>query len=107
LLYPHELSLDGKYVTVHSPALLSLDEVTDFHGQITPGITVAPPRNEFYDAYLFDALLARWKKRFVERKDTWVDTSLFRSYRWPSGLAQCRSKIAQPSKTMVRRPLSG
>lgn len=78
-LYPHALSKDGQDVVVNSPSQLGLDEVANFHGQTTPGISSPHPTKQFYDPYLFAALLDRWKRKFIRRSKAWEDTALFRS----------------------------
>jgi hypothetical protein len=78
-IYPHQLGRDGRSVIVGSPALLGLDELDEFDGQTTPGISPASANKSMFDQGLLAALLDRWTVKFVSRKESWSDTALFRS----------------------------
>ncbi|MBV8648461.1 hypothetical protein [Paludibacterium sp.] len=76
-LYPYTYNAQTEYLSLSTPALGAINVVDNFHGQSMPEL----PEMELTDIDfpLFNALLKRWAKVYLEGRQTWKDRALFRS----------------------------
>jgi hypothetical protein len=76
-LYPWMLNKKNEYLVANTPAIHGLELVDDFHGQSSPGLFVMSV--DELDERLFEVLLRRWKRHYMQKRRRWEDRALFRS----------------------------
>lgn len=78
-IYPWMINRTYGDVVGQTHALLGYDEIAKFKGVSSPFIFHTQLTKDDYDIPLCEALLAKWKRHFVEKDDRWELVSLFRS----------------------------
>jgi hypothetical protein len=85
-IYPWTLSADLQHLIAMTPAFTGFHSVDHFHGQSSPELphmTVSE-----LDQQLLAALLARWKRHYLGKRQRWEDRALFRSLNMAGQAAQ-------------------
>ena len=78
--YPWTLDKNHQYLVAQTPALLGLHIVEEFHGQSTPELPSQLHLDRFsIDEPMLDALIKRWRRRYLARTPHTDDLKLFRS----------------------------
>jgi hypothetical protein len=85
-LYPWMLGKDNVHIVASTPAMQAIHEVDQFHGQSSPELS--PMVLTDADEPLFGALLQRWKRHYLGKRQRWVDRALFRSLNMANQAAQ-------------------
>lgn len=75
--YPWMLGTDNEHLVASTPAMTALHVVEEFHGQSSPELPVMQLSE--VDEPLFEALLRRWKRHYLGKRQRWQDRALFRS----------------------------
>jgi len=73
----HPWMIENDTLFANTPAFAGVHVVEEFHGQSSPELPIMQ-LNEL-DEPLFDALLRRWKRHYVGKRQRWQDRALFRS----------------------------
>jgi hypothetical protein len=76
-IYPWMVGVRAENLVANTPALHGVEETEKFHGQSSPGLAIAELND--LDKPLYDALISRWSKHHVGKKDEWNNVALFRS----------------------------
>jgi hypothetical protein len=77
--YPWMVDRDDEDLIGSTPAILGMHEVEAFQGQSSPALFRTPLDSNAFDAPLFEAILARWRRRLQTEKPVWTDIALLRS----------------------------
>jgi hypothetical protein len=85
-LYPWMLAKDNQHLFASTPAITALHIVDQFHGQSSPELSTMPLND--VDQPLFEALLVRWKRHHLGKRQRWQDRALFRSLNMAAQAAQ-------------------
>jgi hypothetical protein len=85
-LYPWMLGKDNIHIVATTPAVTAVHVVEQFHGQSSPELSTMVLTD--VDQPLFEALLARWKRHFLGKRQRWEDRALFRSLNMAAQAAQ-------------------
>jgi hypothetical protein len=78
-LYPWMVGDNQGHMTLSTPALSAFHVLTEFHGQSSPEMPHLELRKDQFDEALFNALMKRWKRHHLTRRQLWEDRALFRS----------------------------
>jgi hypothetical protein len=73
----HPWMVENDALTASTPAFSGFHVVEEFHGQSSPELPLMQLSEQ--DEPLFDALLARWKRHYLGKRQRWQDRALFRS----------------------------
>jgi hypothetical protein len=78
-IYPWMLGSDHETLVASIPACDSVHMLEEFHGQSTPAFPVL--EFNIYELYkpVYENLIGRWKRYYLEDHDLWEDRALFRS----------------------------
>lgn len=89
--YPWMLGTNNENLVALTPAMQALHEVEEFHGQSSPEL----PEMQLseLDNSLFEALLRRWKRHYLGKRQRWQDRALFRSLNMAMQAAQLPAGI--------------
>ena len=90
-LYPWTLGTGNEYLVASTPALQGLHVVEEFYGQSSPDLSVVNLAD--MDKPLFEALLLRWKRHYLGKRQRWRDRALFRSLNMAVHAAQLPAGI--------------
>ena len=85
-LYPWMLGQDNEHIVALTPAIQSIHVVEKFHGQSSPELSIMKLTD--LDEPLFEALLRRWKRHYLGKRQRWEDRALFRSLNMAAQAAQ-------------------
>lgn len=78
-MYPCIFNRNDEYMTINTPALLGLHDVSKFRGQSAPEMPYLTLSSRDIDGPLLSALLKRLPRRYGNRRASWADRALFRS----------------------------
>jgi hypothetical protein len=82
----HPWMIDNDTLAASTPAFAGVHVVEEFHGKASPELPVM--QFDELDTPLFDALLVRWKRHYLGRRQRWQDRALFRSLNMACQAAQ-------------------
>jgi hypothetical protein len=85
-LYPWMLGKDNQHLVASTPAVTAFHIVDQFHGQSSPELSTMVLKD--VDQPLFEALLVRWKRHYIGKRQRWQDRALFRSLNMAAQAAQ-------------------
>jgi hypothetical protein len=85
-LHPWMVAKDDNGLAASTPAFAGFHLVEEFHGQSSPEVPVM--QLDELDAPLFEALLRRWKRHYLGKRQRWQDRALFRSLNMATQAAQ-------------------
>jgi hypothetical protein len=78
-LYPWMIGNELGHMTMATPALSAFHVVEEFHGQSSPEVPHMELSARDLDKVLFEALMKRWRRHYLTKRQTWEDRALFRS----------------------------
>ncbi len=87
----HPWMIDNDRLTATTPAFAGVHVVEQFHGHSSPELPVM--QLDELDRPLFEALLVRWKRHYVGKRQRWQDRALFRSLNMAYQAAQLPAGI--------------
>jgi len=90
-LYPWMVGTDNVHIVKSTPAVQALHVVEQFHGQSSPELS--PLVLADLDEPLFHALLLRWKRHYLGKRQRWKDRALFRSLNMANQASQIPAGI--------------
>jgi hypothetical protein len=73
----HPWMVESDKLIAQTPAFSGFHVVLEFHGQSSPELPLM--QLDELDEPLFAALLARWKRHYLGKRQRWQDRALFRS----------------------------
>jgi hypothetical protein len=82
----HPWMVDNETLAATTPAFTGVHVVEEFQGQASPDLPVMELGE--LDRPLFDALLARWQRHYLGKRQRWQDRALFRSLNMAHHAAQ-------------------
>jgi hypothetical protein len=82
----HPWMIDNDTLAASTPAFAGVHVVEEFHGQASPELPVM--QLDELDDPLFEALLVRWKRHYLGKRQRWQDRALFRSLNMAGQAAQ-------------------
>jgi len=82
----HPWMVENDRLAASTPAFSGIHVVEEFHGQSSPELPLMQLRE--LDEPLFAALLARWKRHYLGKRQCWQDRALFRSLNMARQAAQ-------------------
>lgn len=82
----HPWMIDNDTLAASTPAFAGVHVVEEFHGQSSPELPLM--QLDELDEPLFAALLARWKRHYLGKRQRWQDRALFRSLNMACQAAQ-------------------
>ena len=82
----HPWMVENDALVASTPAFSGFHMVEEFHGQASPELPLIELRE--LDEPLFAALLARWKRHYLGKRQRWQDRALFRSLNMACQAAQ-------------------
>lgn len=89
--YPWMLGANHQNLVALTPAMQALHVVEEFHGQSSPELPEM--RLSELDEPLFEALLRRWIRHYLGKRQRWQDRALFRSLNMAAHAAQLPASI--------------
>ena len=89
--YPWMLGTNNENLVALTPAMQALHIVEEFHGQSAPEL-LKMQLSEL-DEPLFDALIRRWKRHYLGKRQRWHDRTLFRSLNMATHAAQLPASV--------------
>jgi hypothetical protein len=89
--YPWTLAANNEDLVALTPAMQALHIVEEFHGQSAPELPVMQLSE--LDEPLFDALIGRWKRHYLGKRQRWQDRALFRSLNMATQAAQLPASV--------------
>jgi hypothetical protein len=92
-LYPWMLDRDNEYLVASTPAIRGFHVVERFHGQSSPELSPMELTDTDIDQQLFQALLRRWKRHYLGKRQFWQDRALFRSLNMAAQASQLPAGI--------------
>lgn len=78
-IYPWFIDNADEHLTIYTPAMLGVHNVSEFKGQSAPEVPVADVNDMDFDLPLLSELLMRWETRFSTKRPSYSDRVLFRS----------------------------
>lgn len=93
-LHPWMTTKDNLHIVCSTPALWAVHDACQFHGQSSPELPPLELKMDEVDRPLFDALLLRWTRFYVQEENSWENRALFRSLNMGNQAAQIPGGVA-------------